>query len=102
MAASSGTHEGGMDIRDQKDTFSGFLTASLWGCTHIAQAVALLVVAFAIGLGWWAGWVAVVAIGVVVGLLFKSSPAWWAVQIGLAVVLAIGGLVVPLLTGLMG
>ncbi|MEJ0059771.1 MAG: aa3-type cytochrome c oxidase subunit IV [Terricaulis sp.] len=101
MVEASHNAHGEMEISDQRETFHGFLNASLWGSTHIAQAVALLTLAFAIGAGWWAGVAAVVAIGVVVGLLFKSSGAWWAVQIAQAGVLILGGLIVPALVGLM-
>ncbi|MES1198882.1 MAG: aa3-type cytochrome c oxidase subunit IV [Pseudomonadota bacterium] len=94
-------HEaGGMDIHDQKETFSGFVVTSLWMSTHIAQAVALLVLAFAIGAGWWAGVAAVVVIGVGVGLFFRMGSAWWAVQTAQLVLLVLGGLVVPAIAGL--
>ncbi len=54
MAQAHGGHDashGGMDIGDQSATFSGFLATSLWGSTLIAQSVALLTLAFAIGSG---------------------------------------------------
>jgi hypothetical protein len=102
MAEAAHGARGAMEIQDQRETFSGFLSASLWVSTHIAQTVALLTLAFAIGDGWWAGVFAAIAIGVVVGLLFKaSSGVWWAVQIAQAVVLIIGGLLVPALAGMM-
>ncbi len=99
--AQSGAH-GGMDIKDQKATYHGFLVASLWTSGLIAQAVMLLTLAFAIGAGWWAGFSAFVAIGVVVGLLFRMSSVYWAVQVALWVLLVLGGLIVPALAGMMG
>lgn len=93
---------GGMDIQDQKSTFSGFLGATVWGCTLVAQLVALLTLSFAIGFGWWAGLSALVAIGIAVGLVFRMSGVYWAVQIALWVLLGIGGLIVPALSGMMG
>ena len=93
---------GEMDIADQRGTFDGFLVATVWGSTLIAQTVALLVLAFAMGLGWWAGWAAFLVIGAVSGALFKMQSAWWATLIALLVVLGIGGVIVPLLAGLMG
>lgn len=100
-ALHSSSH-GDMDIADQKATYSGFLTASVWGVTLVLQTVALLTFAFAIGLGWWAGFTGVVVIGVGAGLIFKTSPAWWAVQVALFVLLGLGGLIVPALAGMMG
>ncbi|MES1156717.1 MAG: aa3-type cytochrome c oxidase subunit IV [Alphaproteobacteria bacterium] len=98
--AAHGAH-GDMDISDQEATFSGFLAAGLWGATHIAQAVALATLAFAIGAGWWAGLLAVAVIGVGVGLFFRMGGVWWAVQIAQIVLLGLGGIIVPLITGLM-
>jgi len=98
--AAQGAHSD-MDISDQKATFSAFLTASLWGATHIAQAVALFTLAFAIGAGWWAGLLAVAVIGIGVGLFFRMTGAWWAVQIAQLVLLGLGGIIVPLITGMM-
>lgn len=95
--AQSGAH-GHMDISDQKATFHGFLMASVWGCGLTAQLVGLLTLAFAIGAGWWAGFVALVLIGVAIGASFKLSGVYWAVQVALWVLLAIGGLIIPLLT----
>lgn len=99
--AQSGAH-GHMDIQDQKETFHGFLMATVWTCGLIAQSVMLLTLAFAIGLGWWPGFVAFVLIGVVAGAVFKLSGVYWATQVALWILLALGGLIVPALTGMMG
>ncbi len=99
--AQSGAH-GDMDIQDQKDTFHGFLMATVWSCGLIAQTIMLLALGFAIGAGWWAGFVAFVAIGVVIGMVFRLSGVYWAVQIALWVLLILGGLIVPALSGVMG
>jgi hypothetical protein len=91
-----------MDITDQKSTFHGFLMATVWTCGLIAQTVALLTLAFAIGAGWWAGLAAFVVIGVATGLTFKLSGVYWALQIALCALMLIGGLIVPALSGAMG
>ena len=63
MAESHGAH-GDMEIQDQKETFHGFLSASVWGSGLVVQLVALLTLGFAIGMGWWAaGFVAFLAFG---------------------------------------
>lgn len=101
MAQSHGAH-GGMDISDQRSTFGGFLAASVWGCGLIAQSVALLTLSFAIGMGWWPGLFALVGIGIAVGLVFRMGSVYWAVQIALWVLLGLGGIVAPALSGMMG
>lgn len=98
--AQSGAN-GNMNIQDQRDTFQGFLATSLWAGALITQGLVLATLAFAMGYGWWSGLLAFVAIGVVVGLLFRMSGAFWAVQIALWVVLAIGGAIVGGLSGMM-
>lgn len=101
MADSHGAH-GNMDITDQKETFHAFLMASIWGSGLVIQSVALLTLAFAIGAGWWPGLVALVVIGIALGLAFRLSGVYWAVQIVIWVLLGIGGLIVPALSGVMG
>lgn len=96
--AQSGAHRD-MDIQDQKSTFDGFLMATVWTCGLLAQAVALLTLAFAIGAGWWAGFVVLVLIGVAIGMTFRLSGVYWAVQVALWVLLGLGGLIVPALSG---
>jgi hypothetical protein len=102
MAQSGAEGQGHMDIQDQKDTFYGFLMATVWTCGLIAQSVMLLTLAFAIGLGWWPGFVAFALIGIALGLAFRLSGVYWATQVGLWVLLVLGGLIVPALSGMMG
>ena len=96
--AQSSAH-GNMDIQDQKATFHGFLMATVWTSGLVIQAVALLTLAFAIGAGWWAGLAAFVVIGVALGLAFRLSGVYWAIQVALWVLLGIGGLAISALAG---
>lgn len=97
-----GGAQSGMDVQDQRETFHGFLTASLWIGSHIAQWVMLLTLSFAIGDGWWMGWLAFVAIGIGVGIGFRMSGAYWAAQVAQWVLLGLGGLIVPGIAHLVG
>lgn len=99
--AQTGAH-GGMDIEPQKATFHHFLSATVWLGGQLVQGVALLTLAFAIGDGWWMGFLAFVGIGIAIGIFFKMSGAYWAVQVAEWVLLGIGGLVIPALAGMMG
>ena len=100
--AQTGAHHGDMDIRDQKDTFHGFLVASLWMCIHLAQMIAFLTLAFAIGAGFWAGFAAYLVIGIAAGVLFRMSGVFWAVQIVTYILLGLGGIIVPAIAGMVG
>lgn len=94
--------QGNMDIQEQRATFSGFLHASLWSGALIAQGVALATAAFAIGMGWWSGLAIFIVIGVAVALLFRMSGAFWAVQVAMWVLLALGGAIVMGVNGMAG
>jgi len=45
-------HRGEMDIRDQKATWDGFITGSVWGGLLIILMVGHAVLAIAVGLPW--------------------------------------------------
>jgi hypothetical protein len=94
--------QGSMNIQDQRETFHGFLVSSVWIGSHIAQYVALATLAFAIGAGWWMGWLAFVVMGVACGLGFKMSGGYWATQVAQWVLLGIGGLIVPVFAHMVG
>jgi hypothetical protein len=94
--------QGNMDIQDQKETFHAFMMAVVWTCGLLAQSVALLTLAFAIGAGWWSGFVAFVLIGAALGFAFRLSGVYWAVQVALWVLLGFGGLIIPALSGMVG
>ena len=100
MAQSSA--QDSMDIQDQRETFHGFLSSSLWIGSHIAQWVALLTLAFAIGDGWWSGWLVFVVIGIAVGIGSRMSGAYWAAQVAQWVLLGLGGLIVPMFAHMVG
>jgi len=97
-----GGARGDMDIKDQKETFDGFISASVWTSGLIAQGVMLLTLSFAIGMGWWPGFFAFVAIGIAAGLIFKMPSVYWAVQVALWVLMGLGGMIVPALSSMMG
>jgi hypothetical protein len=103
MAEAHGAHadgHGAMDIKDQTETFHGFLAATVWGCGLIGMTVALLTVAFAMNLGWWAGMAAYVAIGVGTGVMFRLSSVWWAILAVSVVLMGLGGVVTPLIVAM--
>jgi len=87
---------GQMDIAQHRATFSGFIKATEWGSALIIASVALLTVALAMGLGWFAGLLAFAAVGIVAGVLLRLGAAWWALVAVSLVVLGIGGGVVAL------
>jgi hypothetical protein len=92
MGAAHNDHKhGDMDITEHKGTFGGFLKVTEWSSVLIAAFVAMFTFAFAVGLGWWVGLAAFIAIGVLAGLLLNMGPYWWATFLGLTGLLAVGG-----------
>ena len=99
--AQAGASQDNSDLPAHEETFHGFLIATVWVCGHIAQAVMLLTLAFAIGVGWFPGLLAYVAIGIGIGLAFRMSGAYWAAQVVQWVLLGIGGVIVPAIASLL-
>ena len=94
-AAHTGS-DGRMDLSEHRATFSSFMKVSEWGTILIVAGVALLTVAFAMGLGWFAGLLTYAAIMVAAGLLMRMSAVWWATVVVSVVLLGIGGGIVGL------
>jgi hypothetical protein len=92
---------GKMDITDQRQTFSGFMTVTVWGSALTAMSVAMFTVAFAINAGWFAGVAVFLVLGVGIGLAMRMSAAWWAFVIGSTIALLIGGGIVAAVNGVM-
>jgi hypothetical protein len=103
MAAAHGSDHGDMDaIMDMpahRAMFGGFVKAVEWSCVGLAMLLALVVLAFAIGLGWWTGLIAWLVVGLAAGLLMKMGTAWWAFLGVSTVMLAIGGALTMWLVG---
>ncbi len=95
-------HRGEMDIKDQRDTFGGFLTVTVWAGALIVMYVAMFTVAFAIGAGWLGGLAALTVIGVAAGVIFKLNATWWATLVIQVLVLGIGGAIIPWIVSLAG
>jgi hypothetical protein len=81
------------EFRDHKLTFEHFLSFSLWGTLQVIMVVALLTVAFAMGLGWLAGVGVYAVIGALAGLALGMRGTWWGMVVGTTVLLALGGLI---------
>lgn len=95
--SSHGTSHGQMDISDHRATFSGFIKASEWGTVLTVALVALLTVAFAMGLGWFPGLMAFLAIAVIAGLLMRMGAAWWVTIAVATILMTLGGGLVSLI-----
>jgi hypothetical protein len=87
-----------MDMPAHRAMFGGFLKALEWGCLFLAMLLALTVLAFAVGLGWWTGLIAWLVVGVIGGLLMNMGAAWWAVLAVTTVLLGVGGAITMALT----
>lgn len=94
--AEAGGARGDMDVREHKATFSLFMKITEWGTILVIATVALLTVAFAMGLGWFSGLLAFAVICIAAGMILGLGATYWAVIIGLLVLMAIGGGIVGL------
>jgi hypothetical protein len=83
-------HHGEMDIHDQKATWDGFITGSVWGGLMIVLTVGHAVLAVAIGLNWAVSLGLMTLVGIGAGLFLNLGGRWMAT----VVVLFILGLIV--------
>ena len=87
-------HRGEMDIRDQKATWDGFITGSVWGSLIIILMVGHATLAIAIGLNWAVSLGLMTIVGVASGLLMNLGGRWMATVVLLFVLaLIVQGLI---------
>lgn len=91
-------HRGEMDIRDQKSTWNGFITGSVWGGMIILLMVGHATLAVAIGMNWAISLGLMALVGFGVGLLMNLGGRWMAT----VVVLIVLALIVQALIWLFG
>lgn len=91
MDASHHGDDSTMDMPAHRAMFSGFLKTTEWFVLFLAMLLALIVLAFAVGLGWWTGLIAWVVVGIIGGLLLGLGGAFWATFAVSTVLLAVGG-----------
>ncbi|MCU0731273.1 MAG: aa3-type cytochrome c oxidase subunit IV [Hyphomonas sp.] len=91
-------HRGEMDIRDQKATWDGFITGSVWGGLMIILMVGHATLAIAIGLHWAVSLGLMAAVGFGAGVLMNLGGRWMAS----VVVLIVLALIVQALIWLFG
>ncbi len=101
MAATGDDYNrGGMTIAEQKETFSGFMSLTVWGSALTAAIVFALTLIFAAGVAWPVGVLSGAAVGVVAGLVLGLKTGWYAVVVALTVLGFIIGGVAELAHGL--
>ena len=92
MAGSDYTH-GEMEIAEQKRTWEGFITGTLWGSFIIILLVAYSTLTVALGMNWAVALGLCVGLGIVGGILMDMGSAWIAsvvILAAIAVVVQIG------------
>ena len=99
MAGSDYVH-GSMDIEEQKRTWDGFITGSVWGSFIIILAVAYATLALATGLHWMVALGICVALGIGGGLLLGMGGAWIATVIGLTALAVIVQLLIAIFSAI--
>jgi hypothetical protein len=96
--ASHDYHHGEMDIRDQKATWDGFITGSVWGGLLIALMVGHSTLAIAIGIHWMVSLGLMAIVGFGAGILMNLGGRWMAT----VVVMIVLALVVQAMIWLFG
>lgn len=97
MAASE-YHHGEMDIKDQKATWDGFLTFSVWGSLIIFLSVAHAVFTISLHIHWAVSLGILTVVGIGAGLLMNMGGRWMAT----VVLMLLTGLFVQFMIWLFG
>jgi len=80
---------GSMDITDQKSTWSGFMTASVWGSAITMMVVTYITLTLAIDMNWMVALVLCAGAGIVGGLFMGMGGAWLGAVVGMVVLAVI-------------
>ncbi len=76
---------GEMDIRDQKATWDGFISGSVWGSLALILMLGHAALSLAIGLNWAVSLGLMAVLGVVAGLVMNLGGKWLATLAALIV-----------------
>ncbi|MGB3457636.1 MAG: aa3-type cytochrome c oxidase subunit IV [Litorimonas sp.] len=87
--ADTNYERGDMEIDGHEETFSGFMSMSVYGGAAIIVSLMLPILIFGVGLGWLTSLIATVVLGVIIGMVMKFEARWYAVLVGVAVLLAV-------------
>ncbi len=96
-AADSDYHHGDMNVAEQKRTFSGFVTVTVFASAITAMVVFYLTLVFAAHQNWFVSLVGVGVMGVLIGLGLRLKGGWYASVIGLGAVAFISGVLFEIL-----
>jgi hypothetical protein len=91
-------HRGEMDIQDQKATWDGFISGSVWGGLMIVLMVGHAVLSIAIGFNWAVSLGLMAVVGFGAGILMNLGGRWMAT----VVVMIILALIVQAMIWLFG
>ena len=83
--ASQEYHHGEMEIRDQKATWDGFITGSVWGGLIIILMVGHATLAIAIGMNWAVSLGLMALVGCGAAVLMNLGGRWMATVVVLIV-----------------
>lgn len=80
---------GEMDIEDHSETFGGFMSFSVYGGAAIIVTLLFPILVFGANLAWPASMLITIIVGVVIGIALKFKAQWYALLIGIAVLLSV-------------
>ena len=90
MAAGHSDYQRGtMKVDAQSDTFSGFMSGTVYGGSALALIVLMPTLVFAVGMGWFPALMATVVLGFVLGVALKLKGAWYVSVVAAAILTAI-------------
>ncbi|WP_375283481.1 aa3-type cytochrome c oxidase subunit IV [Marinicauda pacifica] len=92
-------HRGEMNVAEQKHTFDGFISVSVFSAAVLGLVVMFLSMVFGTDLGWLTAFLITAVIGGVIGVLLKQGTAYWMTVAILGVITIIAGFLIVALFG---
>lgn len=87
--ASTDYKRGEMEITNQKGTFGGFMSGTVYGGAAIIYILLFPIFMFAVGLGWMPSLIISAIVAIIIGAALKLKGGWYVFVIGSAIVTAI-------------
>ena len=87
--ADSNYTRGDMNIEDHSETFGGFMKFSVYGGAAIIMMLLFPILVFGVNLAWPISLIITVVLGGSMGIALKFKAQWYAILIGISVLLAI-------------
>lgn len=103
MAGAADDYErGDMDIAEQRRTFSGFMSATVWSSAWLVMTLLGATLIFAVGVSWPIAIAIAAVVGLIIGFFLNLGAGWIATVVATVIVAGLVGVVHGVVSALTG